>query len=379
MENNDLLKARAWVEIDLDNLEHNINVIKEKLHHDSKIMAVVKSNAYGHDDIIIAHKLNSIGIEDFAVASLEEGIKLRENNIKGNILILGYTPNYLLNEVIKYDLIQTIVDYDYLKSIDNILLDDKLKVHLKINTGMNRLGELYDNIDKILLMYENKKINVLGIYTHFSVSDSSSKDDIEFTQKQAQNFYNLISKIKEKGYNPGKIHLQSSYGFLNYNNLECDYVRIGIIMYGVYSNNNDFHLMDLDLKPVLSLKARVASIRTIKNNDSVGYGRLYKATSPRKIATVTIGYADGYPRALSNKEVYGQIGNKLVPLVGRVCMDQVMFDVTDIPYIKPSDIITLIGENTKISANYLANITNTITNELLSRLGNRLNYIFIDN
>lgn len=187
---------RAWIEINLDNLEYNINQIKSIISNKCKIMAIVKANAYGHGIIEISKKLNEIGIQDFAVATLSEGIKLRENNIKGNILILGYTDLKDVEHIIKYDLIQTIVDYEYAKRIEQMKLSNKLKVHIKINTGMNRIGESYKNLDNLIKIYQMKNIEILGTFSHFCVADSRKNDDIKFTNEQINNFFGCIDKIK---------------------------------------------------------------------------------------------------------------------------------------------------------------------------------------
>lgn len=371
----EIKQDRAWIEINLENLENNINEIKKILNDKSKIMAVVKADAYGHGMINIATKLNEIGIEDFAVATLSEAIELRKNNIEGNILILGYTDFKDIEYIIKYDLIQTIVDYEYAKKINQMELESKINVHIKINTGMNRIGTSYNDIDKIIEMYNMKNIKVLGIFSHFCVADSTKKEDIQFTKKQIDNFFSCINRIKEQGYNAGKIHIQSSYGILNYPEIECDYVRPGIIMYGNYSSKGDKTRIIPNIKPVLSLKARITTIKEIRKGESVSYGRTYIAKETKRIATVSIGYADGYPRNLSNRKIKVLVNNEYAEIIGRICMDQLVIDVSNINNIKQGDIVTLIGEEKQISAEEISRKSDTITNELLCRLGNRLERI----
>ena len=370
---NSLLTDRAWVEVNLENLEHNINEIKKVIQPKTKIMAVVKANAYGHGSILIAEKLSEIGINDFAVATLDEAIELRKHNIKGNILILGYTNFEDLKYVIQYDLIQTIVDYNYSEKIKELKLSQKLKCHIKINTGMNRIGERYDNIDKLIKIYENPMLNILGTFSHLCVADSDKKEDIEFTEKQIENFNKCIKQLKENGQDVGKVHLQSSYGAINYNTETYDYVRIGIIMYGVNSDNTAYQKNKLDLKPVLSLKARVTSVKEINKDDSVSYGRTYIADSNRKIASISIGYADGIPRCLSDKNMLVKVNGNYSKLIGRICMDQCVIDVTDVKEIKTGDVVYIIDcDDINLSSEKFAMNADTITNEFLSRLGNRL-------
>ncbi len=374
----DLLRDRAFVEIDLENLDNNIEEIEKILQPKTKIMAVVKANAYGHDISIISKHLQDKGILDFAVATVEEGIKLRKNGIKGNILILGYTDFKNLHYVIEYDLIQTIVDYNYSKIIENMTFNGKIKAHIKINTGMNRIGEKPENIDKIIAIFENKNLDVIGVFGHLSACDSNSEDDVEYTRKKIALFQNCVAVLKSKGYD-FKAHLQSSYGLLNYNELNLDYARIGIIMYGIDNSKDSYSKIKLNLKPVLTLKARITSIREIAKNDSVGYGRVYIAKEKRIIASVSIGYADGLPRNLQGKGAFVKINDDYAPIIGRICMDQIMIDITDIKNVKVGDFVVLIGEEEKISAVAMAFKIDTITNELLSRLGDRLPRIIKQN
>lgn len=367
----EMLQDRAWLEINLNNLENNINEIRKTIPSKTKIMAVVKANAYGHGIIDISKKLEQIGIQDFAVATLQEAVTLRQNRIKGNILILGFTSIENLHYVIDYDLIQTIVDEEYAEKILNLSYNKKIKVHIKVNTGMNRIGINYKNINFIKELYLSNKIDVLGIFSHLSVSDSNDQEDIDFTKMQISRFNDLIKKLKTDMIDVGKTHLQSSYGILNYPELEYDYVRPGIIMYGIHSEKNMTTKVKLNIKPVLSLKAKITDVKEINENDSVSYGRKYIALQREKIASVSIGYADGYPRNLSCKNVSVLINNHYAQIIGRICMDQLIIKIKNLD-VKQGDIVTLIGEREKISAETIANCSNTITNELLSRLGERL-------
>lgn len=376
--NKNLIKNRAWIEVDLKNIENNINEIRKVIHKNAKIMAVVKANAYGHGEVEVSKKLNEIGILDFAVATLDEGIILRKAGIKGSILILGYTDIQNIKIVQKYDLIQTIVDFEYAKEVEKLNLDKKLNVHIKINTGMNRLGESYKNIDNLIKIYNMKNLNILGTFTHLCVSDSLFEDNIKFTKKQIDNFFKAIDTLKLNNINVKKIHIQASYGIINYNDLECDYVRPGIIMYGVYSTLQDKKSckIKLNLKPALKLKSKIVSIRNIQKGESVGYGRAFIAKKDMKIATVSIGYADGYPRSLSSKDVYVLVNDKFAKIIGRICMDQMIVDVSNITNIEVGDIVTLLDDIEEISAENISNLSGSISNELLSRLGSRLPIIY---
>lgn len=353
-----------WIEVSLSNLENNIKEIRRVIPSKTNIIAVVKSNAYGHSSVLIAKKLMTLGIDFFAVNSIDEGIELRKNNIKGNILILGYTDLLNLENVIKYDLIQTIVDYDYFLKIKKLKLKNKLKCHLKINTGMNRMGVNFNDFKRLDKIYRCRKINVLGIYSHLSVSDSEDEMDILFTKNQIRHFDECVNYLKNR-YDVGIVHLQNSYGVVNYSYLKYDYVRIGIIMYGVNSRNDSFMRTQLNLKSVLSLKSRVVSIRKIKKGESIGYGRSYVADKDMRIGVVPIGYFNGIDRRLSNNLTV-RVGKYVVKVVGRICMNQLMIDISGTLNIKVGDIVCLIDENLKVEN--IADMLDSISYEVLSRL-----------
>lgn len=374
MENN-LKRNRAWIEINLSNLKHNVEEIKKVLPPTTKIMAVVKGNAYGHGIVPISKCLSKLGCTDFAVATLEEGITLRENGIKGNILILGYTSIENIKYVEKYNLIQTIVDEKYAFHLSQ--LNFQIRVHIKINTGMNRIGIDYQDLESIQKIYTYSNLEVLGIFSHLSSPEQYRKEDRDYTYLQIYRFETLLEKLKKRGISVGKVHLQSSYGVVNYPEFVYDYARVGMILYGCHSEKNRKLKLSLDLKPVLSLYARVASVKEIGVGEFVGYDRTYQANIPRKIATLSIGYADGYPRELSKKDSVVFLNGFYAPIVGRICMDQMMIDVTGID-TKAGDIVTLIGEDSAVKAEEVAFKANTITNELLSRLGSRLQIIEIE-
>ena len=372
------IDSRAWIELNLDNLENNIKEINKKIDKNTQIMAVIKANAYGHGDVLIANKLNEIGIKNFAVATLEEAINLRKNNIKGEILILGYTPISKIYEAVKYNLTQTIVDNEYAKEIQKELeknkKEEKIKAHIKINTGMNRIGIKYNEIAKIEEIYTCTSIEVKGIFSHLAVADENTINAKEFTNRQVEKLKKCVNNLKNKGYDVGKVHIQSSYGMLNYDNYKFDYVRTGIFLYGVQEND----IKDFKLKPVLELKSRIEAVNTIIEDETLGYGRSYKAEEKEeKIAAVSIGYADGYPRALSNKDTKVIVNGEYGTVIGKICMDQLMIKLPKNIEVKPGDTVTLIGKekDKEITVNYLAKKAETIPYEILSRLGNRLERI----
>lgn len=371
--------VRAWAEIDLKNLGHNINEFRRLLPESCKIMAVVKANAYGHGDAAISKELNRLGVNAFAVATAEEGIRLRKNGVGGEILILGYTFPEEIYRLVRYDLTQTVVNHEYAVLLNRYEM--KIKVHVKIDTGMHRLGESCEDLQNIYRIFQCGNLLVTGTYTHLSVSDSLEAGDVEFTNKQIDSFYKTVGRLEEAGFAPGKIHIQSSYGVLNYPYLKCDYARLGIAMYGVLSNSNDRTRISAGLKPVLSLKARVVLTKEIAENEPVGYGRNFTAGKSTKIAVIAAGYADGIPRSLSGKQGYVLIKGQKAEIIGKVCMDQLMADVTHIPDIHQGDVAVLVGRDGTgyIPAEDVAYKAGTLTNEFLSRLGPRLSKNYLTN
>lgn len=361
---------RAWAEINLSHLAHNARTLQSILPQGCSIMAVVKANAYGHGDIAVTKALERTGVRTFAVATIDEGVHLRKNGIKGEILILGYTDLKRAAELHRYKLSQTIVDAQYADELNG--LGKTIQTHIKVDTGMHRLGESYDHITGIQRIFACRHLKINGIYTHLCTSDSINKDDEAFTRLQIKRFFELTDRLRELHISLPKIHIQSSYGVLNYPEVQCDYARTGLALYGAIGKAKQ----DIDLKPVLSLRARVIHVNWIAAGESVGYGRGFVAQRDTVVATLAVGYADGIPRSLSGKgEVL--LSGQRAPMIGGVCMDQLMVDVTDIRGVKRGDIATLIGLDgaEEISAMDVSAKAGTIPNDLLSQLGERLERI----
>lgn len=375
----DTSNFRAWAEIDLSKLKHNVEVIRKLLHDDVDIIGVVKANAYGHGDIVVSKYLESIGVKHFAVAFIEEAIKLRKSGIKGEIIILGWTPCCRKDELIKYDLCQTLVSEEYAEELNK--LPGVVKGYIKLNTGMNRLGEPKEHLDLIKKMFDLDNIQIEGIFSHLSRSDSNLEVDIEFTKQQISNFDFILNKLKEDGYKPKNIHLQNSYGIVTYRDLHYNLVRPGIILYGVPSDPLDDtlnHLADnMKFEAPLSLRCKVAMVKEITQGESVGYGNNYTATEHVKVATITIGYADGLSRLISKKDMKVLVNGKFAKQIGNVCMDQMMIDVSGID-VYEGDIVTLIGQDgdNYLPVNQISLLSNTITNETLSVIGERVNRVY---
>ncbi len=365
-------RGRAWAEIRMESLRNNVEQFRSILPQGCRIMAVVKANAYGHGDVEMAAGLNKLGVNAFAVATVDEGARLRRKGITGEVLILGYTFPEEFSLLDSYSLTQTVIDSDYAAILNSY--GGKIRVHVKIDTGMHRLGVDSKDFDSLASIYNSKNLAVTGTFTHLSSSDSLLQKDVAFTLSQIELFYKTLDKLRQVGINPGKIHLQSSYGVLNYPYLKCDYARIGIALYGVLSDKKHVTRVSPCLSPVLSIKARVVLTKDIEEGDYVGYGREYTAGIKTRIAVVAIGYGDGIPRSLSAGNGYVLIRGEKAPIIGRICMDQMMVDISNISQVVQGDIATVIGRDgsESVSAEEVAAGAGTLTNELLSRLGQRI-------
>ena len=376
----DTSKLRAFAEINLTNFKHNIDVISKMLDENCEIVGVVKANAYGHGSVEIASYFESIGIKYFAVACISEGIELREGNIKGEIIVLGYTPVCQKNELIKYDLTQTLINSEYARKLSE--LPGVVKCHVALNTGMNRIGENKEHLDNIKAIYDLKNIKITGIFSHLCRADSKAEEDILFTRKQIQNFDYIIGNLENSNIDLGKIHLQNSYGIASYREIHRDLARPGIILYGVPCDPCDKILSDLpeneQFKPTMSLRCKVAMVKEVDAGENIGYGNNFTTPTPMKIATITIGYADGFSRAVSKKDFKVLVNGQYGRIIGNVCMDQTMIDVTNIDNVQEGDIVTLFGQDGEnyLPVNQLSILSGTITNETLSCIGSRVERVY---
>jgi serine/alanine racemase len=337
-----------------------------------ELMAVVKTEAYGHGAYEISTRLEKDGVKAFAVATIDEGIRLRCYGIRGDILILGFSDVHRARELKKYRLTQTLIDAAYAECLNQ--QGTPVRVHIGIDSGMHRLGFDADDFENIRQVFRMKNLKVDGMFTHLCCCESLEPEDVAFTKNQICRFYALIDYLKEHKVPIPKLHIQSSYGLLNYPELKCDYVREGISLYGVASTPQDKTTLQLDLRPVLALKAKVILIRDVPQGDFVGYDRAYQTERDSKIAILPIGYGDGFPRNLSCGKASVKIGTYIVPIIGRICMDQLAIDITDTEGVAVGDTATLIDnqENSLLSTPCVAERSDSISNEILSRMGARL-------
>ncbi|MBQ8728167.1 MAG: alanine racemase [Oscillospiraceae bacterium] len=371
---------RAYAEIHLDRARRNIEKIKSLLPEKTKLMAVVKANAYGHDDETMSNLFSSVGIENFAVSNIHEAEKLRSYGIKGDILILGYTSPEYSEELSRFDIINTAVSYDHAKALSENA-ESPVRIHIKLDTGMGRIGlkndspiKTADEIEKICAL---PNIKVEGMFTHYAVADSDDEDDISYTESQRDFILSVSDELKNRGIEIPAVHFLNSAGGTYYPDERSSFARFGVMLYGLMPNFKKS--LPFELEPVMELKAEVSYVKEIKAGEYLSYGRTFRAPRDMKVATVTIGYADGYSRLLSNK-AEAIVNGKRAKVVGRVCMDQLMLDVTDID-VKAGDIATMFGKdgNEKITADELADLYGTIGYEIICGISMRVPRVIIDN
>ena len=368
-----------WAEINLDNFIYNIDQIKKRAKN-SEIIAVVKANAYGHGAIEIAKTLVKCDIKKLAVANIVEAIELRDNNIDIPIMILGLSEEYAIDSILKYNVEPTVSTLNFAKKLNEKAksFNQKINIHIAIDSGMGRIG-FRNNENNILEIVEISKlsnIHIESIYTHFSTADSKNK---EYSLKQLSTYKTILDVLEKLGVNIPKKNLSNSAAIIDIEDAHLDCVRPGIIQYGYYPSN-EVNKKALDLKPVLSWKSRILYLKEVEANEFIGYNKNFKTTKKTKIATIPVGYADGYSRDLSNK---GKviINGTFAPILGNVCMDQIMVDVSEVKDVATGDEVILLGSDgdVKFDAEDMANILNTISYEVLCLIGRRTPRIYIRN
>lgn len=372
---------RAWAEISLPKLRKNVEIIRSLNSAGTEIMAVVKADAYGHgDEHIVRCLAEQCGIKYFAVSNLDEAIAVRKFAPDADILILGYTPPEYAHEIASYNIIQGVVSTEYAQELVKNT-PAPIRCHIKIDTGMGRIGLKHDTPEacaaEIEAMMKIDKLSVEGIYTHFAVADSDDPDNIAYTDKQEKFITDTYDVLVSHGIKLKHLHFMNSAATCYRNSSRSTLSRAGIILYGLHPDVS----LDIPegLEPLMELKAVISHVKTVNVGDCISYGRTFVADHEMRIATVTIGYADGYSRLLSSK---GEmlVHGKRCRIVGRVCMDQLMIDVSDVPEAKSGDIVILIGEENgdRITADDLAQIYGTIGYEVVCGISKRVPRIYIE-
>lgn len=364
---------RTWAEIDLDALVHNFDIIKKEAAG-AKLMAVVKADAYGHSARIVAPTLEQHGADAFAVSNIEEAITLRGCGITRPILILGYTPVSMAAQLYLNDISQCVYSPEYARALSGRACADgvKVKIHIKLDTGMSRLGfdcrdEELSGIGEAVAAARLSGFVFEGIFTHFAVSDRTETEEDGFTDGQYRRFAAAVEQFAKAGLRPKFRHCCNSAAFCLDNDKHFDLCRPGIILYGL-TPSSALTLKE-DFIPVMTVKSVVSMVKKIKKGDTVSYGRTFTAEREMKIATVTAGYADGYPRLLSNKG-YVLINGKRANIIGRICMDQLSVDVSDIAGVKQGDEVILFGKELPVEE--LADMCGTINYEIICGISPRV-------
>lgn len=373
------LKRRTWAEIDLDSIKYNYNQVK--LSTKSKLCCVIKANAYGHGAVQLAKLYQTQAADYLAVSNIEEALQLRKNGIYLPILILGYTPCECAKLLAENNITQCVFSYEYGMKLAEIAQSDgvTVKIHIKIDTGMGRIGFLcrrnsYNEVEKAGDVCHSPGLDAEGIFMHFAVADESI-DGEAYTRKQFSNFMNAIDILRTHGIEFKIRHCANSAAIFDYPEFHLDMVRAGVVLYGLKPSEKVVHLPNL--KPVMRLRSIISHIKTVEQGDTISYGRTYTVPFRQKIATIPIGYADGFRRINGLKNYCLCINGKSASIVGRVCMDQLMVDVTDIDCAIGDDVL-IFGDTFPFTVDELAKINDTINYEIVCDVGERVPRAYIN-
>ena len=379
---NEVLK-RTWAEISLDALEHNYQTIRKQLKESTKLCCVIKADAYGHGAVRVAALYEAAGADYFGVSNLEEALQLRLGGIGTPILIMGYTPAKNADVLAKYKIAQCIYSAEYASALSDyaVRYGVTVCVHIKIDTGMSRLGfdfqtDSDESAREVRKTCSLPNLDFEGVFTHFAVSDEG-EDGREFTLSQYERFAYFLAELERDGITFRIRHCANSAAVLEYPETHMDMVRAGLILYGLYPSGKVKNRPLLI--PALELKSVVSHVKTVHSGYTVSYGREYTAAADTRIATVPIGYADGYPRILGQRHADILIGGARCTITGRVCMDQLMADVSSLPDVKTGDAVTLIGTDGSetILADELAAFQESINYEVICDIGKRVPRVYL--
>lgn len=371
---------RASANIDLDAICNNIDNTRKILGDETKLMVILKADGYGHGAVPIAKALLEMAVDSFGIAILEEGIELRKAGIDKPLLVLGYTPKGQYKKLVEYNITQTVFQYNTAKDLSEEALSQgkTAKVHIKVDTGMSRIGFFDDeeSIKEIKNISELKGIEIEGIFSHFACADEEDKTS---ANRQLERFLEFTKKLEEEGIQIPIKHIANSAAIIDIPEARLDMVRSGIATYGLYPSD-EVKKDALVLKPAMEIKSHVSYVKEVEAGVGVSYGSTYVTKGKTRIATIPVGYGDGYPRQLSSR---GRvlIHGMSAPIIGRVCMDQFMVDVTNIPEVCQGDTVTLIGRDKEefISVEEVADMSYSFNYEFICNVGKRIPRIYYRN
>lgn len=369
---------RAQANINIDAIRSNISQVKSKLKKDTKLMVIVKADAYGHGAVRVSQALQGEVADAYGVAIIEEAIELREAGITKPILILGYTPKEQFRLVISYDVIQTVYRYEMAEelSAEAINQGKTAKIHIKVDTGMSRLGfnDTDKSLEDIKKIASLEGVSIEGIFSHFAKADEADRESVKGQIERFDKFYDLL---KQEGIYIPLRHMSNSAGMIEYPEAEYDMIRCGIVSYGVYPSNEVSQDV-FSLQPAMDLKSHVVFIKEVEAGTGISYGSTYITKRKTRVATIPVGYADGYSRNMSNvgKVI---IRKQYAPIIGRICMDYFMVDVTDIKDISEGDVVTLLGEegSCKITIETLSEWSHSFSYEIMCTVGKRIPRVYL--
>ena len=368
---------RVEARVDLNAIRHNLKQVRNKLHKGTKLMVIIKADAYGHGAVPIAKALDEEWIDAYGVAIIEEAIELRAAGITKPILILGYTPKEQYSLVVAYDVTQTVFQYEMAEALsaEAVRQGRPAKIHIKIDTGMSRIGypDSPESVKEIKQISQLDGIQIEGLFTHFARADESDKSS---TERQLQRFLDFTDILEREGISIPIKHASNSAGAIDHKRAELNMIRCGIATYGIYPSE-EVSRTEVQLIPAMELITHVIYVKEVEAGVGISYGATYVTGRKTKVATIPVGYADGYSRNLSNTGkviIHGQYA----PIIGRICMDQFMVDVTDIDGVKQGDFVTLLGRegNSYISVEELAAWSHSFPYELVCNVGKRIPRVY---
>lgn len=374
---------RVCAQIDLDAFEHNVEEIKRNMCKGSRLMGVIKTNAYGHGSVVLGRELERLGASWLAVACVDEGIELRKNGIRLPILVLGFTSPDQYGDLLDYDITPTVFSEEMAEAMNETAMAHNkiLNIHIKLDTGMGRIGFLAgeESVEDILRISRLSHVRVEGMFTHFACADMEDEKYKAITRRQFEKYVQMEQWLADGGLTLPIRHCANSAGIIDSPQMHEDMVRAGIILYGLYPSE-EMPRDNLRLMPVMSLKSHITYIKTLGPGEGISYGYTYVTDKETVVATIPVGYGDGYPRILSNRG-HVLIHGRRVPIIGRICMDQFMVDVTGLDGVCEGDEVTLMGSDGDacIPVEELAAMAGSFNYEFVCDVGRRVPRVYVKN